>query len=199
MEPEGEQRRGRVAGATREEVVALATAWYLERRRVDVRALAAELGVGRATVYRWFGAREALLGEVVRRQAEAIFERADRRAAAAGLTGAERLLDVFDRANRALAGSDVLRHFIETEQETALRLLTDGTGPVQPHMVGVVAELIEREAASGAYDPPTDATTLGYAVVRLAEAFLYSDAIAGMRGDMDRLRAIEAALLGIRP
>ena len=36
-----------------------------------------------------------------------------------------------------------------------------------------------------------------YAIVRLAEAFLFNDATAGLRGDVDRLREIEAALLGL--
>ena len=37
---------------------------------------------------------------------------------------------------------------------------------------------------------------LGFAIVRLAEAFLYNDA-DGLRGDVDRLREVEAALLGV--
>ena len=35
-------------------------------------------------------------------------------------------------------------------------------------------------------------------IVRLAEAFLFNDATAAMRGEVDRLREIEAALLGVR-
>ena len=35
-----------------------------------------------------------------------------------------------------------------------------------------------------------------YAIVRLAEAFIYNDALAGIRGDVDGLRRVEAALLG---
>ena len=35
------------------------------------------------------------------------------------------------------------------------------------------------------------------AIVRLAEAFLYNDVAIGIRGDYERLRAIQAALLGI--
>ena len=52
-----------------------------------------------------------------------------------------------------------------------------------------------REVAAGAYDPPVEPATLGYAIVRLAEAFLFSD--AGMRSDVDRLREVEAAILGV--
>jgi hypothetical protein len=50
----------------------------------------------------------------------------------------------------------------------------------------------------GRYDPPVEPSTLAYAIVRLAEAFLFNDAAAGMRGDVDRLRDVEAALLGVR-
>ena len=35
------------------------------------------------------------------------------------------------------------------------------------------------------------------AIVRIAEAFLYNDAAAGIRGDVDRLRDVQGALLGI--
>ena len=35
------------------------------------------------------------------------------------------------------------------------------------------------------------------AIVRLAESFLFNDAAAGIRGDVDRLRDVEAAILGI--
>ena len=45
--------------------------------------------------------------------------------------------------------------------------------------------------------PPVDPSTLAYAIVRLAEAFLFNDETAAMRGDVDRLREIEAALLGV--
>jgi AcrR family transcriptional regulator len=38
---------------------------YLRGRRVDVQAIAGELGLGRSTIYRWFGSREELIGEVV--------------------------------------------------------------------------------------------------------------------------------------
>ncbi len=49
---------------------------------------------------------------------------------------------------------------------------------------------------AGEYVPPIAPDVLAYAIVRLAEAFIYNDAVAGIRGDNDRLRQIEAALLG---
>ena len=50
---------------------------------------------------------------------------------------------------------------------------------------------------AGAYEPPVEPATMAYAVVRLAEAFLFNDTVAGIRGDVDLLRDIQAALLGV--
>ncbi len=68
---------------------------------------------------------------------------------------------------------------------------------MQPRAVACIAELIAAEVAAGRYDPPADPQTLAYAIVRLAEAFLYNDAVIGIRGDHARLREVEAALLGV--
>ena len=186
--------RGRPAAATREEVLAAAGARYLRGRRIDVQALAADLGLSRTTLYRWFGSREALIGEVLAAAADPLLDAA--RAAARG-TGGEALLDTFDRFNRSLAEAPALLAFVEAERDAALRIITAGAGAVQPRMVARIAALIEEEVRAGRYEPPVDTETLAYAIVRLAEAFLFNDAAAGMRGDVDRLRAVEAALLGV--
>jgi len=49
------QPRGRPASASREDVLVLAARRYLRGRRVDVQAIAGELGLGRTMIYRWFG------------------------------------------------------------------------------------------------------------------------------------------------
>jgi AcrR family transcriptional regulator len=167
---------------------------YLRGRRVDVQAIAAELGVGRATIYRWFGSREKLIGEVVIRATEPVL--AEARSGLSG-KGGPGLLDTFDRFNRALADAPALRAFVEQERDAALRIIASGAGLVQPRMVELIAGLIEEEAEAGTYEPPVEPSTLGYAIVRLAEAFLFNDAVAGIRGDVDRLREVEAALLGV--
>ena len=80
-----------------------------------------------------------------------------------------------------------------------MRVLVSGTGAVQPRVVAAITELIDAEVSAGRYEPPIDPATLSYALVRLAEAFLLSDAAAGMRGDVDRLNVVQAALLGVAP
>ncbi len=186
-------RRGRPPAASREDVLAAALRAYLHGERVDVQAIARELGLGRTTIYRWFGSREGLIGEVVVRAAEPLFDEA--RTGARGRGGAA-LLDTFDRINRGLASAPALRRFLELERD-ALRILTSSGGGVHSRMVEKVRGYIEEEAGRG-FTPPVEPATLAYAIVRLAEAFLYNDATTAVRGDVDRLREIEAALLGIR-
>lgn len=187
-------KRGRPATASREDVLRLARDQFLAGRRVDLTTLARELGVGRATIYRWFGSREGLLSEVVADEFEQLI---DRERAQVQEHGARGLLEVFDRVNRRLTESMALRCFLEQERAAALRLLTASDGGVQQRSVACIAKLIAAEVAAGRYDPPADAQTLAYAVVRLAEAFLYNDAAFGLRSDHARLRDVEAALLGV--
>jgi AcrR family transcriptional regulator len=186
-------RRGRRPAASRDDVLEAALHRYLRGRRIDVRAIAGELGLGRTTIYRWFGSREGLVGETVARAAEPLFDEA--RASARGRGGAA-LLDTFDRINRGLATAPALRSFLELERD-ALRILTSSAGVVQPRAVAKIRAFIDAEARSGSYVAPVDPQTLAYAIVRLAEAFLFNDATAAMRGEVDRLREIEAALLGV--
>jgi AcrR family transcriptional regulator len=187
-------RRGRPPAASREAVLAAATQRYMRGRRIDVQAIAAELGVARTTIYRWFGSREELIGEVVFRAAEPLIDAA--RAGARGEGGAA-LLDTFDRLNRSYADAPALHQFVEQERDAALRIITSSAGNFHPRMVDRIAGLIEDEVRAGKYEPPVEPATLGYAIVRLAEAFLFSD--VGMRGDVDRLRDVEAAILGVAP
>jgi AcrR family transcriptional regulator len=191
--PVAARRRGRPPAASRDDVLAAALDRYLHGRRIDVRAIAGALGLGRATVYRWFGSRERLVGETVALAAAPLFARA--RAEAEG-TGGAALLDTFDRINRGLAEAPALRAFLELERD-GLRILTSSGGIVQPRAVATIQGFVEDEVRAGTYEPPVEPSTLAYAIVRLAEAFLFNDATAALRGDVDRLREIEAALLGI--
>lgn len=159
-----------------------------------MRGIAQELGLARATMHRWFGTRESLLGEMLATLAE------ERLAAIRSTTsggGAGALLDCFDSFNRELAATKGLRALLATEQERALRILTSSAGVVQPRVVAAVERLICAEVDAGAFTPAVAPESLAYAIVRLAESFLYNDAIVGIRGDTERLREVEALLLGV--
>ena len=187
-------RRGRPATATPDDVLAAVTELYLAGRRVDITVVAARLGLGRATIYRWFGSREALLGEVVARQLELLVAR---KRAQVRRRGAAGLLEVLDRVNQTLTRSRAVRRLLELERHGAMRMLTSSAGVVEPRAVACIQALIEEEMAVAGYEPPGDPATLAYALVHLRHAFLWNDATNGVRGDFERLREVQGALLGI--
>jgi AcrR family transcriptional regulator len=187
-------RPGRPAAAAKDDALALAIERFLAGERVDVQAIARELGLARATMHRWFGTRELFLGETLATLAEARLEL--HRRSVPG-TGAEALVDAFDGFNRELVAAEGLRIWLEREQERALRVLTSSAGVVQPRVCLTVERLIRAEIESRAFTPTAAPANLAYAIVRLAESFLYNDAIIGIRSDTGRLREVQAALLGV--
>jgi AcrR family transcriptional regulator len=193
MKPLATGRPGRPAAATREAALALARTRFLAAERIDVQAIARELGLARATMHRWFQTRDALIGETIAALGE---ERVAAIRAATPGSGPPALLETFDAFNRELAATRGLRALFAHEQERALRILTSSAGIVQPRVVTAIERVIVDEVQAKHFAPAVAPAVLAYAVVRLGEAFLYNDAIAGIRGDTDKLREVEAALLG---
>src|SRR5581483_11526376 len=134
-------KRGRPATASPDEVLQLATEQYLKGERLDLTVIAQRLGLGRATIYRWFGSRDGLLGEVIARQLEDLVARRRREVRR---RGAEGLLEVFDRINRSLAHSAALQRLLEQERSAALRLVTSSNGLVQPRGEAALLGVEER-------------------------------------------------------
>lgn len=184
-------RPGRPAAASREQALALARTRFMAGQRVDVQAIARELGLARATMHRWFRTREMLLGEVL---ADLGQERLLELRARVGGHGAKALLDGFDAFNRDLARGAGLRALLVSEPDLALRVLTSPDGLVQPRMVATVQQLIQEEIEHG-FEPSLDPDLIAYAIVRLAEAFLYRDVSMGVAAETGRLRQLEGALL----
>ncbi|MGW6422393.1 QsdR family transcriptional regulator [Nocardia sp. NPDC055053] len=188
---EGSRAPGRPASASPEDVLKAAVAMFLAGKRLDVNAIATELGVARASIYRWFGSRDGLLGAAIAHQLERTVAYADRHARG---VGGERLGEVLDRTIHLLVEDDSLRTYFDNESTAALRLVTRSDGLVHQAAVAIVEKLIEQAETHG-YRPPIDSATLAYALVRLWEAFLYNDAVAGFRGDVERLQTVQSALL----
>src|SRR5262245_15831782 len=136
------RRPGRPAAASRQDALALVRRRFLRAERVDVKAIAGEPGLGRATMHRWFGTRGELVGEMLAALAE------ERLTAIRGEIrggGARALLSCFDRFNREVAGTRGLGVWLAQEQERALRVLTSSGGIVQPRVVEAIERLITTE------------------------------------------------------
>jgi tetracycline repressor-like protein len=166
---------------------------YLAGERIDMRALAAELAVSRATLYRWTGHREQLISDVAFSLSDDIFEQAKRETA--HLAGADRLLAVFRRHVDALVGSAALQAFLRQETHAALRILTSRGGSVQTRTVARLTDLYREEARRGAFRPRADPGLLAYAVVRVTEGFIYNDALVAVEPAVEEAAAIVSLLL----
>ncbi|WP_370585411.1 QsdR family transcriptional regulator [Nocardia sp. XZ_19_231] len=188
---EGTRAPGRPAGASRDAVLDAAVEAFLAGKRVDANAIAAQLGLGRTSIYRWFGSRDGLVGAALARQLDRMVAYAERHSTA---TGGERLVEILDRAIHWLVEDGSLRTYFDQESTAALRVITRSDGVVHPAAVSIVEGLLERAEQQG-YRPPIDRATLAYALVRLWEAFLYNDAVAGFQGDVERLSRVQVALL----
>jgi AcrR family transcriptional regulator len=178
------------------DIFAAAAAAYACGQRLDMRSLARQVGVARATLYRRVGNRERLLDEVIWWRARRLLAHQVR--ATAGLAGAARIAATI-RGVLAVAERDApLRAFLEADPETAMRILTGTRSTVQRGMAGALENLIDTERGRGAFEADLDTPTLAYAIVRICEGFLYADVIADRRPDIGRaVTVIEALLSGL--
>ena len=166
---------------------------YLRGQRVDMQALAAELGISRTTLYRWTGQREQLLADVVWSLSDEIFEQA--KLDHSRHTGVPRLLAIFRQHVGALVTAEPLHVFLQQETHTALRILTSPAGGVQPRTIGKLADLYREEERTTTWRPRLDLETLAFAVVRVTESFIYNDALLTRDPELERAAKIVRVLL----
>ncbi|HUB22683.1 MAG TPA: QsdR family transcriptional regulator [Streptosporangiaceae bacterium] len=190
--PEGTGPPATVAGP----IFAAAVDTFVAGQRLDMRSLARRIGVARATLYRRAGNREQLLDQVLWWRARRLL--ADQIRTSAGLTGADRLTAVIGGVLRAIGSDRPVRLFLESDPETALRILTGTRSAVHQGMATALENLIDLERGRGAFDARLDTRTLAFAIVRVSEGFLYSDVIADRATDTGRaVTVIEALLRGL--
>ena len=154
----------------------LAQKKWVAGERLDIGKLAEELGVGRATLFRWVGSRDQLYGEVISAAFAATIQWARRVSKG---RGAALLTDVTRNLLGALTASKPLRTFVRQDPELALRIVMSSHSPVEGRCVDAVRALIDAEVAAGSLAPAMDTRSLAYVIVRIAESFLYRDVISG--------------------
>lgn len=177
---------------TAEDALRLARRRFLAAERIDVSALADELGVNRVTLYRWFGSRDRFLVEVIWSLTERALARADAEVRA---RGAERIVGVVGRFLDRVIADRGMRRWLGEEGEHAMRLLTRHETNFQPRLIGAIQALLEQEAQAGRLELPVDLHELAYVIVRLIESYAYLDLITGEAPDAARAAPILRLLL----
>ena len=177
-----------------EDIFRAALGTFLAGRRLDMRALAGELGIGRATLYRRAGNRDRLLGAVLwyltRRAIARALDETGR------LRGRERVVGVLRGFMSFVNGQPPFRRFLEQEPEAALRILTSKHGPVQARVIETLERLLAEEEPHG-LRLSMDRHTLSYVIVRIGESFLYADVIADSDPDVEQAVEVVDRLLRV--
>jgi AcrR family transcriptional regulator len=146
--------------------------------------LALELGVGRATLYRWWRSREVVIGEVIWRIMTEAIDRIDARSRGRGQA---RLVRNFGRFADTVRTFEPLVKFVAAEPDYALRVLTSRFSVVQGRLIALTAAEL---AALPDIDPNIDVHDLAYTIVRVGESFIWSDMITGDPPRSDKAAAM---------
>ena len=165
---------------------------FLHHERVDMNELAGELGVGRATLYRWVGSRDELLGEVL--WSLSVQGLAMAREKAKG-TGVEWFLSIYAAFGDVIVESTAVRHFAETEPECALRVMTTQVSPQQRRIIDYYRDLLIEARDTKGLKLRLDPETLSFVLVRVAESFLWTDLITGEEPDLTKSYEVARIIL----
>jgi hypothetical protein len=168
---------------TQSDFLALARRHFLKGDRIDVAGLAVELGISRATAYRWAGNAEQLTGRVIAGLVIETWKLVD---AEAEGQGAERLVDMMMRGLRYMSSGPYREWISKQDADKVLRLVASKHGPAQATSIGLWEEFLVEEVAKGNVRLHADPHTTAYAIVRISESFLYSDLITGEEPDIER-------------
>jgi AcrR family transcriptional regulator len=173
---------------TAADAFALAKRRFLGAERVDMSAMAAELGVNRVTLYRWVGSREELLVELVWSLAERTLRDVE---AATDEGGSERVVAVVTRFLEHVIANTGMQRWLSDEGELAMRLLTRHDKGFQPRLIDWMHQLLR----SAGLELPVDDREVAYVIVRLIESYTYLDLILGERPDARRAEPVLRLLL----
>ncbi|AZT82337.1 transcriptional regulator [Marinobacter sp. NP-4(2019)] len=149
---------------------------WLKGEKIHLASLSAELNIGRATLFRWVGNKDLLIGEVLWSLYEPL------RLEALSITpgqGVDFVVGVYRHINSTLLHSEPLRRFIREDPEYALKILTSSQSTIHSRTVEANTRTLRDQMASGYINPPLNINSLSYFMVRLAESCLYSDIING--------------------
>jgi AcrR family transcriptional regulator len=170
----------------------LARRKFLAAERIDMSALAQELGVNRVTLYRWVGSRDKLLVEVIWSLGARTLRNEAKRTRR---TGSERIVTVVGRFIAAVLSNPGFSRFLAEEGELAMRLLTRRENDFQPRLIDAVEKLLAEEVDAGRMDLPADLRDVAYTMVRIIESYIYLDLIIGEEPAARRAESILRLLL----
>lgn len=175
---------------TYEDVVAAAAQRFVATATVDLQALADDLAVSRATLYRVIAGRDRVLGDVIWHFGAR--HHRDARAAEPG-EGPDRVVRVLRRFGETIMQQRSFRAFLEREPEVAARVLFTPAGGVHERFVRANAALLRDSEPER--DLPFDVDMTAYVLSRVYESMWYADLLSDREPDLDVADRVARAVL----
>jgi AcrR family transcriptional regulator len=193
MTSPGAARRGPRPAATPQQVLDVATGMLSRGELPEMAALAEQTGVGRTSLYRWFGDRDALVGEVLSTYLEEALEQGYRHARA---RGGRRVARAIEALIRDATSREPFLRLLNAQPQVMLRIIMSPNGSVQTRSIATVAALIDRARQNGRYRPILDAESLAFILVQTGQSYTWARAATGQQPDVEEtIRVTEALLL----
>jgi AcrR family transcriptional regulator len=170
----------------------LARQWFIGAKRIELQKLAIELGISRATAYRWAGSAEQLVGHVLASLVDDTFRDTIRQTPG---TGRERVLKVLERFMYTASRFRPLRKFLTRDAQLGLKIVASNQSPVQERTISNLRQLLEEEIAGGHMTLPVEPVVMAHAFTRIIESFLYTDLITGATPDLENASKILGLML----
>ncbi len=170
----------------------LARQWFIGARRIELQKLAVELGISRATAYRWAGSAEQLVGNVLASLVDDTFKQVTQRSTK---SGSELVLEVLERGMGYANDFKPLRQFLARDAQLALKIVASRHSPVQERTIANLQRLLAAEVSAGHMTLPVEPGVMAYALTRIVESFLYTDLITGARPDLENAAKILRLML----
>jgi len=169
---------------------------FLGQGRIDMSALARELDVNRATLYRWVGSREQFLVELIWWMTVRTMEGIERQATS---TGPDRIIEISTAFTGQVIENPGMKYWLATEGESAMSLLTRSASGYQPRLIGWMEDLIDSEVERGTMVLPQGVSSyeLAYVLERVMAGYVYLDLITGEAADASRAAPILRMLLDV--
>ncbi|MCG8534715.1 MAG: transcriptional regulator [Pseudomonadales bacterium] len=185
--------------ATPMDAFLLAKKYWLNCQRLNLGSMAEELGVSRATLFRWIGNKDLLMGEIIWSvyKPTVLYARQECKS-----QGVDYVVDVFREVNIQILNSKPLRHFLVSDGQYALSIISSKNSTFHSRMVELNTELLQQEVDRGAIKPYMSIDSMSYFMVRIGESCTFSEVILDQEPDLDQLEdACKAVriLLGGKP
>ncbi|MGB3623233.1 MAG: QsdR family transcriptional regulator [Ketobacter sp.] len=170
--------------ATPMDAFALARQYWLDCQKLNLGAIAEELGVSRATLFRWIGNKDLLMGEIIWSAYKPTVLTARQNCPGEGV---DYVVNVFRAVNHAVFGSAPLRHFLQADGQYALSILSSRSSTFHARMVEINTDLLIQEVDKGMINPSMKVESLSYFMVRIGESCTFSEMIMGQKPDLSQL------------